>query len=528
MLPYLVAFGALLHVLFWGAGLAMLSMPRPWARFWPILAPAAGAALQSLVVWVGAYANLSGTDRYAWPAEAIPLVLLGVGLRRRARAGIGRRLGAAARDLARFGAVWAALAATLAALVWPLTRAASGLTTVSLGSCDAADYAAGARVLKEFARSDRGGFLGLTEVVRVMSVDNFFDFWLRLNHFTPSALIAFNGTIFHCAPYEIADLLAMGLLAATVPVVFWVARALLRYPAGASVAIAALFGLNPLTWYAVAHVAMGQLLAAPAIALLTWGGVAMWRLGAPRPTVRRSLGAGGLPFLPILAIAYALLLGSYNFIVIVCFVPAAAYAAVEAARRDELGRLAAWFGWMALPFAVAGAVFWTRLAGLAERFRLFRAYDFGWIIPGLTPEGWLGIVRGPGLDPLPSPWRLMLAAAVILALALALWTGFARRGTRRQSELSVCLSVPVLLGYGYLLARGARLGTNASYDGYKLFSVFYPLLLPVFCLWVQLGWRGPRWARLAVAALALAVGACDLAAVRRFSAALASPTPSER
>ena len=34
------------------------------------------------------------------------------------------------------------------------------------------DYAAGARVLMEFARSDRDGFIGLSEVVRVMSVDN--------------------------------------------------------------------------------------------------------------------------------------------------------------------------------------------------------------------------------------------------------------------------------------------------------------------------------------------------------------------
>ena len=46
----------------------------------------------------------------------------------------------------------------------------------------------------EFAKYDREGFLGLTEVVRVASVDNFFDYWLRLNHFTPSALIALNGS----------------------------------------------------------------------------------------------------------------------------------------------------------------------------------------------------------------------------------------------------------------------------------------------------------------------------------------------
>ena len=99
------------------------------------------------------------------------------------------------------------MAATLALLVFPLSRASRDLTTNSLGSCDAADYAAGARVLQEFAHGDRGGFLGLTEVVKVASVDNFYDFWLRLNHFTPSALIALNDAVFGLEPYQVTGLL---------------------------------------------------------------------------------------------------------------------------------------------------------------------------------------------------------------------------------------------------------------------------------------------------------------------------------
>ena len=89
MLPYVVAFGLLLHLAFWGAGLSILAMPRPWARFWPVMALATGAALQSLVVWVGAYAGLRGTNAYAWPGESVPLVLLAAGLWRR-RSGFAR------------------------------------------------------------------------------------------------------------------------------------------------------------------------------------------------------------------------------------------------------------------------------------------------------------------------------------------------------------------------------------------------------------------------------------------------------
>jgi hypothetical protein len=221
-------------------------------------------------------------------------------------------------DLSRFGVVWAAVGGCLALLVLPLLLASPGLTTISLGSCDAADYAAGARVLMEFAASSREGFLGLTEVVRVMSVDNFFDYWLRLNHFTPSALLALNGAVLACAPHELVSLLSMVLVAGGLPVVFWVARAVIGYSGGVSVIVAALYGINPILWYAVAHVSPGQLLAAPAVALLTWAGVALWR---GRLTWRR-----GARLAPVLAIGYWLVLGSYNFFILVCLVPAFAYA----------------------------------------------------------------------------------------------------------------------------------------------------------------------------------------------------------
>ena len=182
-------------------------------------------------------------------------------------------------DLARLGDLWLAMAVVLVAVVTPLAGAADFLTTISLGSCDAADYAAGARVLMEFARSDRTGFLGLTEVVSVMSVDNFFDFWLRLNHFTPSALIALNASILGREAYEITGLLTAVLLVLSMPGVFWLARAVLHYRASVSVWLALIYGLSPVTWYAVFHVAPAQLLAAQAIALITWSGVALWRSG---------------------------------------------------------------------------------------------------------------------------------------------------------------------------------------------------------------------------------------------------------
>jgi hypothetical protein len=506
MIFFAVAFGLLVHVLFWGAGLALLAMPRPWVRFWPVLAAPAGFVLQSLVVWAGAYANLPGTDCYARWSEVLPLALLVIAARRRGWGTLGR-------DLLSLGAVWAATIVCLVVLVWPLARASKVLTTASLGSCDAADYAGGARMLMEFAHGDRSGFIGLTEVAGIMSVDNFFDFWLRLNHFTPSAVIALNGSVFGLATQEITGLLTMVFLASSLPVVFWLARAVMGYRGSVSTWIALLYGLSPITWYAVFHVAMAQLLAAQAIALLTWAGVALWR---GRLAWRRGRTMGG-----VLALAYALVLGSYNFILLVGLVPAVAYAGGLALRRRGWRRLARWALLMVVPLLVSGVVFAERVAGLVERFKLFGQYDFGWRIPVLSPAGWLGMVAGTDLGAFSGQIAFVLSAAVVVLLVGALVAGARRR--RRAAFMALCLTVPVLAGYGYLNLRGAMLGTNASYDAYKLFAVFYPALLAGFCYWVTLAASRRAWLRLTVWAFALVVTGCTINAAWRFSDRMRQP-----
>ena len=71
---------------------------------------------------------------------------------------------------------------------------------------------------------------------------------------------------------------------------------------------------------------------------------------------------------------------------------------------------------------------------------------------------------------------------------------FRREGRRQVTGfLVICLLVPALAGYGYLILRGYMLDNNASYDAYKLLSVFYPGILAAACYWVTL--EQPGWAR---------------------------------
>jgi hypothetical protein len=508
MLYLTAAFGMLLHVLFWGAGLALLIMPRPYQRYWALLIAPAGVALQSAVVWLGAYANLPGTDSYARWAVVIPAGILAGTL---ASAPRRRRLWSGLRGAWGLGAT---MAFALGLMVLPLASASARLTTSSLGSCDAADYAAGARVLKEFARSDRTGFIGHTEVVQVQSVDNFYDFWLRLNHFTPSALVAFNASFLRLQPYQLTGVATAVLLVLVMPLVFWLARDGLRLGPWASGVVALLYGMGPLNLYAVYHVAMGQLLAAQAIALLTWAGVALWREGAPW---RRAWAWAGVLF-----IGYWLVLGSYNFILPVCLVPAVAFAGGVAAWRGKERMFVRWLGLMLAPLAACGLVFAERVLGLMERFRLFRQYDFGWRIPAFSPEQWWGLVTGSSLGGYEPRLRLLFSLVLLAALLWALVRGPGRRSA--AVPLVLCLTVPVFIGYAYLEIRGATQGTNASYDAYKLFSVFYPGILVALCYWFVLGGRGRAGAlRLAVIALAALVLAGNAFAVRRFQVRMKNP-----
>ena len=201
MFVYLLAIGLWLHVLFWGAGISRLATPQRWRHFWPLFALTAGLTFQRQKNKQKAKANHHGTNAYAIPAEILPLAVGAIALFR----GGGRRVVAEVRGSAGVLAV-SLFVLLILAIPYANYFRHNGLTTASLGSCDAADYAGGARALMEFSRSDRIGFLGLTEVTRVMSIDHFFDFYLRSMHFTPCALVAFNGTIFHCATYELIGL----------------------------------------------------------------------------------------------------------------------------------------------------------------------------------------------------------------------------------------------------------------------------------------------------------------------------------
>jgi len=428
MLYYLTAAGLIAHTFFWGLGLAWLALPREWRRWGWLFAPAFGWALQSAVVWVGAHTALAGTAMYARTSELLPLALLVLAI---------------GRGRARRFRGWAGVLGVAVVAGWlllsPLATPGRGLTSSSLGSCDQADYAAGARVFQEFSRNDRTGFLGLPEVTKVRSADYFFDFWLRLNHFTPSALLAHNAAVFGVEAYRLVSVTGAVLVLLNLPILFFLARVLVGVRGPWLAGLGALYAMSPLNAYAVHHGALGQLYAAQGIALLTLG-----VFGASRAAHG---GRSVWPFLPPVLAAVWLLAGSYNFILLVCLAPAGAALLGQLAWKRDIAAVGRVLGLLATAGAICVVLFWGRFVGLAERFSLFDQYDFGWAVPLASPEGWLGILRDTGLNAGPLAARVALSAG---AVGLYLW-GVVRLGRRQPARaLAARAKVPTMPATGPL------------------------------------------------------------------------------
>ena len=510
MLYYIIAAALVLHTVFWGVGLSWLILPRVWRRWWWALAPGCGQALQSAVVWWGAHTPLAGTNAYAGWSELLPLGLIAIA--------VARQGGPAIR--ARLRTAWSGrgvlLLAVLAGgvLLWPMTRRGGWtLTSTSLGSCDQADYAAGARVLQEFSKDDRSGFLGLSEVTRVGTAETFFDFWLRLNHFTPSALLAHNGAVLDLQFYQLVSLTGVVLLLLNAPLVLLLARVTVGLRRSLGLVPVAIYLFSPLGAYAVHHGALGQLYAAHGIALLTLVG-----FGASRGWCD---GRHGWTWGALALVAFWILAGSYNFILMVALAPVGAWLlAVSWWRRDWRGaaRVAAV---LLAALAVCAVLFWGRFSGLIERFQLFAEYDFGWPVPLLSPEGWLGMLRDTELRAWPQTMRLALSG-----LALGFWlagVGLLWRRSRGAAWAAVSLVLPVLAGWG-LLVWEARTRANASYDAFKLFSVFYPGLIVGLTCWLAVVWPARQaWLRRSGLALVALVLVLNGRAAGLFAQQMATP-----
>lgn len=486
-----------------GAPVACLVLPRRWRMHWPAVAPLSGAALVSLVAWTAIAFGDRLTPGWVWSVVLVAGVAGAVVLGRDRGRAVRRVLGGFVRHLL----VTVLALAVLYSLAEPLVGARLGLTTVSLGSCDAPDYAAGATLMRDVDPDDLSGFNGQTETVSLRSVDTFYGHWLRLNHFAPAALLAWFSVLFDLPIFKLVTSLGVALHASAVPAVFWLARAALRLGPAPSLAVAASWGLSAPAVYGVAQVALGQIMVVPAVAVLTWAGMRVFREARDSATALR--------WLPIAAIGFVVLVAAYTFALVFVLTPlAAGLVWLGWHRRAGARRLVRTTAVGAGALACVGAVFLERMIGLADRFAQFEAVDFGWYIPVFTPERWLGWFGDAGLGAGSGPWGWLLVAWVASA-----WMGYAVTEWRRDRHTIGVAGAWLAAGgagYAMLAIKGIEEGSNELYNAYKVFALLQPLSLAALALPLRAMQRGTHAVRILGS-----VTACALVAVHAAGAASA-------
>ena len=282
--------------------------------------------------------------------------------------------------------------------------------------------------------------------------------------------------------------------------------------------VTAIYAFSPILFYAMYQAALGQLLAAPAVALLTWVGVPALITGrglaaALRGVLRACCSACNwlhprqLQFLHPLRLRAA---GLPTWAVARCW------------RRDvgEGGALVR-CSWLC-NLLVCALLFPGRVMSLADRFRLFDATPFGWRIPALRAAGWYGLFADAKLQPATSFWPPLLAAAALADAGFTPCAGrcAAGRASGRWRRRAACRSSSATASCS---PSRRYTNDNSSYDAYKLFTVFYPGILrgPVPVVGRGDGVRaalarGPS----GPAGCALRCWLCNVAGAWRFNAAV--------
>lgn len=505
MLYYLLAAGIVLHAFFWGAGLAWLGVPRPWRHWWWAFAPGLGLGLQSAVVWLGAQADLPGARSYAWTAEAVPIALLVAAFFRAGGSGVRRRLrelrGAAAIVVLGLAAGWMLLS--------PMAAVSRGLTTISLGSSDQADHAAGARVLQEFSSEDRVGFLDQPEVTEIHGVKSFFEQRLKFGAFIPEAVIAHDGALFGVEPRRMVGVMAVALVLCQLPLAFVGARAVFRLR-GTSVGVAAIAGFSPLVAYAVHHGALGVLGAAVGLTVLTLAVVGLGRAALT--------GRSGWCWLVLLLAGGWLTAGSDERLLPWSLGPGMAWVMLEALRRAQLHALGRVLVVVVVAAELLAVGFWDRIDGLIRQSGAGAELTSGWPMPRLTPEAWLGFVSGVGLEPRASGARAGILGLVALGWLVGLVLFRRGRPGVRSAALAVVGSIAV--GSWSVATGDAR--PHAHFEAWQFATAF----LPVFLAGVLAVFHRPRLTpavhRLALVVVTMLV-VVNLVATDRFRRRMANP-----
>jgi hypothetical protein len=482
---------------FWGLGLTLLLLPVRLRRYWLVLAPLTGATLQIAVVWLASKFDLPGTERYVWFSLVIPVGLAVWGLNQH-----GLRQGwADIRGARKLSGCVVVMLVALAVLILPASRFGKDPTTVSLGGCDAATYAAGADAFQNFARSDRTGFLGQVGENQNLVGTGFHEMWMNYDHFGPVALLAMSASSVGKEAFKIATIEAATYWAMLLPMVFWVARRSFGMGPMAAWAATLILAVSPVAQFVVHHGLLGQILATGALLMLWWASAEM---------IKKMNSSQVWRYVAWATVGNALLIGSYSFFLPLAYAPLVLYAALSlgwGGRRTGGVNLTSWLrsgrqwaGMMGVSLLIAGGFFFSRVEALPHLYADLGTEMYGWPIPVFNFGGFLGSFGDHELARSSELVTWFTGILVMGALGVCLRQGILGRPWLVRAGALFFGSVVL---YGSFATGWLADGTVSSYQAFKVISVSYPL---VFLGLVggfelinsrSLGWRLGGWGAMA-------------------------------
>lgn len=431
-----------------GLGLALLFTPQSLRRYSLFLSPLIGFCYLTLIGWYCYISDMHGTDAYAGYLLLPPLLFLYLGYRRSRQ-----RRETASDNLWNRSHVAPVLVAVLGFLVVsiPYFRDVHGLTSITIGNNDIADSASVSTYLKEFARSDTGGFLGQSGIFRRLADRSIFG---------ATYSTAFCSSLFGKESYQLQSLSVNVFFFLCILMVYPLARDSFQYDHYGGLVVTTLFAMSPVLAFTVYNGYQGEIFAAAlAVALV------LFHLRLIRGAERLSDCYEYVPLVILLDWGISL---TYPNMLPFVYAPLGMFALFLWIHSKKSRRFVTWLSFTVATLGVMALLSPYRAGRVVLQTITTGHETAGWFIPWYFSV--FGVKNG-------NPYfHAALSCVLGLVIIISLWKEYNRN--RTLFLLSTAFLLTLLSGFAMLcfMGRSDTLGWG-GYKSYKLFSFFLPLIL---------------------------------------------------
>ncbi len=488
---------AFLIYLFMGFGLAWLLLPTSLRRYTILLSPLVGYTYMNLVGWYLYRLDLPGTDAYAWLVTAPSAIFLVLAVLLRKKSYSSRTEGPFTKE------ILPPLILGLfcyAAAAWPVVYKLPHLTTVSSGNSDIAAVATTSRFLKEFARTDRTGFLGQQHEALQGMAD--------ISIFGGSYSAAFLASLLRTEPYQIMNICLLLFYAFCLFVMWVVSREAFEYSSPGALLVTLLYALNHLTLSCIYSGFMGQTIAITLCLFITL--LYITYVGEKAPVL-----PGSIPYVLLAVLLNWAFSLTYSHMIIILYAPIGAYCLFSAFKERSPRPVlrAAFLGISSLSLT---ALLWPeRVSAAIKVTRVMGEVNAGWFIPWIPPDTLLGLT-GSGITLVCPSAALRVVVSITALFLIAYGLMHAHRTSWRSFSLAMATFIMVYIGYTILAYQYRTAESWGGYKSFKLICFFFPLIIcSSFLLFRDFSFRSFQ----TPIALALLLGnfySCSLLTFRTF------------